>query len=170
MGWLSVPLIKTFPLSSCSAPPFTSSLEIAEASQGVSKGRRHVMIYKACKAVDPLSPKTTGNTIQVLEKVSVSCHVCASAKDVMSGKRGYITSKNLHHLTTSLLKNYKLETKKTLNQIPPSKRTFRLPQLKTPFTGQLASTLLSLKSCTGWLTSTAPGSWMRKFQHEFYFG
>lgn len=31
---------------------------------------------------------------------------------MMSGKRGYITSKNLHHLTTSLLKTYKLETKK----------------------------------------------------------
>lgn len=71
------------------------------------------MIYKACKAFDPLSQKRTGNTIQILEKVSVACPVCASAKDVMSGKRRYITSKNLHHLTTSLFKTHKLETEKT---------------------------------------------------------
>lgn len=45
------------PLSSSSAPPFTSNPEIAEASQGASKGRRNVVIYKARKAVDPLSQK-----------------------------------------------------------------------------------------------------------------
>lgn len=73
------------------------------------------MIYKICKAVDPLSDKRTGNTLEILEKVCVACHVCASAKDVMSGKRGYITSKNIHHLSTSLLKNYKLERKKILS-------------------------------------------------------
>lgn len=119
MGRLSVSLTKTLPLSSCSAPPFTSSLEIAEASQGASKGGRHVMIYKAHKAVDPLSRKRTGNTIKILEKVRAACPVCASAKDGMSGKREYITSKSLHHLTTSLLETYKLESKKTQSLIAP---------------------------------------------------